>query len=79
LLESRKKWGASVRNSILIKKWDFGAVSFLGLAQKLPRHGSGHPALGGHVGAGVGADGPRGPSPPQTFCGSVQSTLITFL
>lgn len=62
-----------------MRNWDFGVVSFLGVAQKLFGHGSGHPALDGPVGAGVGADGPRGPSPPQTSCGSVQSTLITFL
>jgi len=49
------------------KLWDllFGDLS------KPPGHGPGHPALGVPARAGIGADGPRGPFPPQPFCDSM--------
>ena len=50
----------------------------LGDLQQPPRHGPGHPALGGPAGARAGKNGHRGPCQAQLFCDPINESACLF-
>lgn len=88
-----RAWGASaVRRGQGLGKGDWGGVpplslnpepgtdlgGLLGDLQELPGRGAGPPAWCGPAGAGLGAEGPRGPCQPRSCRGSVASCSVTI-